>query len=99
MGVRRLYSFGSGKGKVAGCCEKGDEHLGFIKFTEFLASLNNYQPFHGAGHLITNLPAVYGPCEPGDKDGRSVSENRLGEKSLNLSSNKGKWTKNTKLGR
>jgi len=41
MGVHGLYSLGSGKGKVAGCCEKGDEHLGFIKYTEFLASLNN----------------------------------------------------------
>jgi hypothetical protein len=65
MGIRGLYSLGSGKGNVASCCENVDEHLGFIKFTEFLASLNNYQLFRGGGHLITNLPAVYGPCEPG----------------------------------
>jgi len=65
MGVHGLYSLGSGKGKVAGCCEKGDEHLGFIKYTEFLASLNNYNLLHGGGHLITNFPAVYGSCEPG----------------------------------
>jgi len=58
MGVHGLYSVGSGKRKIAGCCEKGDEHLGFIKCTEFLASLYNY-------HLITNFPAVYGSCEPG----------------------------------
>ena len=54
MAVRVLCSLGPGKGKVAGCCENGDEHLGFIKFIEFLASLNNYQLFHGGGHLITN---------------------------------------------
>jgi len=56
MGVRGLYSLGSGKGKFAGCCEYVDEHLGFIKCTEFFASLNNYQLLHAGGHLIINLP-------------------------------------------
>jgi hypothetical protein len=37
MEVRVLYSLGPAKGKVAACCENGDEHLGFIKFIEFLA--------------------------------------------------------------
>jgi hypothetical protein len=63
MGVRGLYSLGSGKGKVAGCCENGDEHLGFIKCTEFFASLNNYQLLHAGGHLIINLtacPTIWG---------------------------------------
>ena len=33
MGGHGLYSLGSGKAKVVGCCEKGDEHMGFIKCT------------------------------------------------------------------
>jgi len=29
-------SFGSEYGPVAGCCEHGDEHFGYIKLWEFL---------------------------------------------------------------
>jgi hypothetical protein len=32
----RLDRSGSGQGQVAGCCECGNKHLGFIKCREFL---------------------------------------------------------------
>jgi hypothetical protein len=36
-----LNSSGLGKGPVAGSCEHGNEHLGFIKGREFLDQLND----------------------------------------------------------
>ena len=35
-GVSGQDCYGSGQGQLAGCCENGDEHLGFIKCGEFL---------------------------------------------------------------
>jgi len=36
MGGRGLPWSSSGLGTVAGCCEHGNEHLGFVKYGEFL---------------------------------------------------------------
>jgi hypothetical protein len=89
MAVGGLHSLGSGNGKFGGCYER----LGFIKSTEFLASLNNHQLFYGGGYPqfmgLVDLAAQLSR----DKDGRSLSETRLGKNRLNLRSNKGKWTK------
>jgi hypothetical protein len=32
----------TGQGKVAGCCEHGDEYLSFIKYVEFFDWLRNF---------------------------------------------------------